>query len=77
MVFDTDEWHAIYLVTNHQEPPSEPPPLNEMVRMIASFGGFINRKHDGESGPQAIWIGLQRARDFVLAINASKAISST
>jgi len=56
VVFDTDEWQAMYLITHHQAPLAEPPPLNEMVRMIASFGGFLNRKHDGEPGPQTIWI---------------------
>jgi hypothetical protein len=45
-----------------------------MVRMVAGFGGFLNRKGDGFPGPQTIWIRLQRGRDFVLAIEATRAM---
>jgi hypothetical protein len=38
-----------------------------MVTLIAELGGYLNRKHDGPPGPQTLWIGLQRARDFALA----------
>jgi hypothetical protein len=31
-----------------------------MVRLIASFGGFLGRKGDGEPGVKTIWTGLQR-----------------
>jgi hypothetical protein len=44
-----------------------------MVRMVASFGGFLNRKGDGFPGPQSLWIGPQRTRDFVLALEAQRA----
>jgi hypothetical protein len=37
------------------------------VVMMAQLGGYLNRKHDGPPGPQAIWIGLQRTRDFAPA----------
>ena len=37
---------------------------------FAGFGGFLGRKHDGEPGPQSIWIGLQRTGDFVLTLEA-------
>ena len=72
IVFDTAEWQAIYIVSERKRPPSEPPRLNAVLRMMAGFGGFLNRKHDGEPGPQTIWIGLQRTRDFVLALEAQK-----
>lgn len=71
VVFDTKEWHAIYLVTTHKTPPKTPPDLNTIVRMICCFGGFLDRKGDGEPGPQTLWIGLQRTRDFVRAIAAN------
>lgn len=70
LVFDTKEWQAIHLVSTKTEPPDQPPSLNIIVRMIATMGGFIGRKGDGEPGPQTIWIGLQRTRDFVLALDA-------
>ena len=40
-------------------PPSEPPTLREAVRMIASLGGFLGRKCDGEPGTKTMWLGLQ------------------
>lgn len=77
LVFDTKEWHAIYLVTTRQPPPKTPPDLNTIVRMVCCFGGFLDRKGDGEPGPQTLWIGLQRTRDFVLAIAANNSVRAT
>jgi hypothetical protein len=48
-----------------------------MVCMVASFGGFLNRKADGFPGPKTLWIGLQRVPDFVVALEAQRAISET
>ncbi len=70
VVFDTAEWQAIYLVSERESPPATPPSLDRMVRMVAGFGGFLNRKGDGFPGPQTLWIGLQRAAEFVLALDA-------
>lgn len=70
VVFETEEWHAIYIVSQRTPPPDRPPPLDTIVRMLAGFGGFLNRKHDGPPGNKSIWIGLQRTRDFVLALAA-------
>ena len=74
LVFEDDEWQAVYIVTTKQPPPETPPSIDEIIRMVASYGGFLNRKGDGFPGPQTIWIGLQRCRDFVLGIEAQKAI---
>ena len=41
--------------------------LQELARMIAEMGGYLNRKHDGPPGPKTMWIGLQRMRDFAAA----------
>ena len=73
-VFDTKEWQAVYIVTKKAHPPKQPPRLNEMVKMIASYGGYLNRKGDGEPGPKSLWVGLQRVRDFMLGINAQKGL---
>lgn len=72
IIFATEEWHAIHIVTQRKPPPTTPPPLDQMVRMMAAFGGFLNRTCDGFPGPQSIWVGLQRTRDFVLALEANK-----
>jgi len=73
LVFDTKEWQAIYLVSTQTKAPRQVPSLNAVLRMIASMGGFMGRKGDGEPGPQTIWIGLQRTRDFVIALDAHHA----
>lgn len=75
-VFADAEWRAVYLVTQRQPPPEQPPSLNQMVRMLASLGGFLGRKQDGFPGPKTIWIGLQRAADFVLALEAQQKAGS-
>lgn len=76
-VFDEAEWQAIYLITQHKIPPREPPALHSMIKMLALLGGYLNRKNDPPPGPKVLWIGLQRARDFVLALNAQKIIRGT
>lgn len=68
-VFDREEWQAAYIVAWKPIPP-EPPPLNTVVRLIATFGGFLARKGDGEPGVKTIWTGLQRVMDFALGIRA-------
>jgi len=45
-----------------------------MVRLMATFGGFLNRKNDGEPGVQTVWIGLQRTRDFAMVIKIQKSL---
>lgn len=74
-VLAPEEWKAVYLVTQKKKPPSQPPALQEILVMIATLGGFLARKADGPPGPKALWIGLQRTRDFVLALEAREAIS--
>jgi hypothetical protein len=32
--------------------------------MVASLGGFLGRKGDGEPGTQTLWLGLQRLDDI-------------
>jgi len=76
-VFAEEEWRAVYLVTQRRTPPEQPPSLDTMVRMLATLGGFLNRKSDGFPGPKTIWIGLQRAADFVLALRAQRAADGT
>jgi len=45
-----------------------------MVVLIATLGGYLNRKHDGPPGPKTIWLGLQRVREFVIALQAREDI---
>lgn len=73
-VFAEEEWHAVYIVTHRQAPPETAPSLNERVRRVASFGGFLNRKGDGFPGAETLWIGLMRCHDFVIAMQAQRAM---
>jgi hypothetical protein len=36
-----------------------------MIRSVATPGGFLGRKGDGEPGTQTLWLGLQRLDDIV------------
>jgi hypothetical protein len=67
IVFSEEEWQVAYKMTHQQKAPDKPPSLSELIRMIARFGGYLNRKHDKEPGPTTLWIGLQRLRDFISA----------
>lgn len=61
-VFDEAEWKAVDAVVARRPVPAVPPPLKEMVAMVASLGGYQGRPGDGPPGPKAIWIGLQQMR---------------
>jgi hypothetical protein len=52
----------------------EPGELSEIVRLIACLGGYLGRKHNGPPGAKVMWVGLQRLRDFVIALEASEAL---
>lgn len=65
-VFEPSEWKAVYRVVRRETPPLRPPPLAEMVRLVAQLGGYVNRPRKDPPGPQTVWVGLQRMRDFAL-----------
>jgi hypothetical protein len=64
-VLEADEWRSLCATINKNPiPPKKPPTLREAVRMIASLGGFLGRKGDGEPGVKTIWLGLRRLYDI-------------
>ncbi len=66
--FEEEEWQALHCFANKTKtPPSEPPCLRDAVRMVASLGGFLGRKSDGDPGTETIWRGLERLMDFTIA----------
>lgn len=69
VVFEPCEWKAVYKFVKRKDPPTEPPPLNEVVRMVAGLGGYVDRKKT-QPGTQTLWIGLQRLRDLAVAWSA-------
>lgn len=69
LFFDPDEIQGAYLLTK-KKPPNRPPRLSEVLRLIATLGGFLARKGDGEPGVKTIWLGLQRVMDAATTIQA-------
>lgn len=63
--FEDAEWKALVAYkTQNPIPPEKPPKLREAMHMVASLGGFLGRKNDGEPGTQTLWLGLQRLDDI-------------
>jgi len=66
VVFEEDEWQSVCVVLEGREALIRKPSLGEMVRKVATLGGFLGRKCDGEPGAQCMWVGLMRAADFTI-----------
>jgi hypothetical protein len=66
--FEESEWKALYcFVHQTKTPPATPPSLRDALLMVASLGGFLGRKGDGDPGTQTIWRGLERLTDIHFA----------
>ena len=66
-VFTDSEWQSVWQVTTKTALPDTPPSLSEFIRLLASLGGYNNRKTEPPPGPQPIWVGIRRMCDFALA----------
>jgi hypothetical protein len=75
-LFDPEEWKAAWIVAKRTPPPEEPPALQDMIRMVATIGGFLARTGDGQPGPKTIWEGLDRVRYFVIALAAQAEVTA-
>lgn len=64
LVYSPSEWQSVWQIVKRSKPPTRPPKLMEMTKIVAQLGGYINRKKAGPPGPQTMWIGLQRMHDF-------------
>lgn len=69
-VFAEEEWRSVWTIVHEQPAPALAPSLNEMIGLVASLGGHLGRTQDGPPGPQVLWIGIQRMRDFTAAWQA-------
>jgi Transposase Tn5 dimerisation domain/Transposase DNA-binding len=70
VALDDDEWQAVYAAVKKQPPPARPPSMKTIVGLIASLGGWLGRKCDGEPGPKAMWVGMQRMTDLAMGWRA-------
>jgi len=69
LIFEPSEWKSVWMTVRREDPPSSPPSLNEIIRMIASLGGYVIRRST-QPGTQTLWFGLQRVHDLSTAWNA-------
>ena len=76
LLFETEEWQAAYLL-HGKAVPKKVPPLQQVVRLIASLSGFLGRKGDGEPGARTIWEGLEQIAVCVAGIKFARAQSGT
>ena len=69
-VFEPSEWKAVYVAVHQRPAPEQPPPLGEMIRLIAQLGGYVNTPgRKDPPGPQTLWLGMQRMSDLAWAWN--------
>ena len=72
MLFSDKEWKTIYMMQQKSKPPTQPPSLNEITRMLAQLGGFLARKGDGEPGVKNIWRGYRALHNYVDALEVAE-----
>jgi hypothetical protein len=70
IAFTEEEWQVAYMIKHNKKPPKKAIPLKGMINLIAQFGGYLNRSNDGDPGPTALWIGLQKLREYIKAKNS-------
>jgi hypothetical protein len=63
--FTEAEWKALTTFVNKtKRPPTEPPTLNEAVRLLGRLGGYLGRKGDDPPGCEVLWRGMARLADL-------------
>ena len=62
-VFSEGEWKATCAVVKRPVTAGEPT-IGEFIKIVGKLGGHPGRKSDGPPGPQSIWRGMARVRDF-------------
>ena len=62
------------MVVHRKKPPVIAPTLNEMIRMVASLGGYLNRKSDPEPGVKTMWLGLRNMQEHIKAREAFEVV---
>jgi len=65
VLLEEDEWRALYCkIHRRADPPAVPPTLKTALRWLASLGGFLGRKSDGDPGVTVLWKGFQHLVDL-------------
>lgn len=71
LIFDPLEWKSSYVLLE-KAIPEKSPTLNTVLRNLATLGGFLGRKSDGDPGAKSIWIGFQRIQDCVFGAQMAR-----
>lgn len=71
--FEPEEWKGAYVLLK-KPIPKKPPTLNSVIRLVATLGGFLGRKRDGEPGIKTLWIGMARIADFAAGVRHARAM---
>jgi hypothetical protein len=69
VVFSPSEWKSAYHIHTDGDVPSSPPTLNELIRVISGFGGYVDRPKT-KPGTQTLWIGLQQLYCYAISWDA-------
>lgn len=75
LFFEPEEWRGAHVLLK-KPVPKQPPRLNQVIRMIATLGGFLGRKRDGEPGVKTLWLGLQRITDFATGLRYAREVGA-
>lgn len=70
VAFRETQWQVVWRVAKQGKLPKRTPTLGKFLTLLATFGGYNNRKTEPPPGSQPLWIGLRRMHDFVLAWQA-------
>lgn len=73
VVFCVEEWQTAWAIHHRTPPPSTPPDLGTIVRIVAGFGGWLGRKNDPPPGPKALWQGMTKLSAYVEAVTVIQA----
>lgn len=65
LVVTEPEWQALYTAIHRTTRlPDTVPTVRQVVRWIATLGGFLGRTGDGDPGVTVLWRGWQRLHDL-------------
>jgi hypothetical protein len=70
VVFDESEWKPVVRILKGPNAENTEPTLGEFNLLVAHLGGHLNRKGDGPAGPQTIWRGMSRVREWSICWQA-------
>jgi hypothetical protein len=70
--FEGPECQVLHALARPAGVDSAPLTVGEAVRIIARWGGFLDRKSDGEPGAQTLWRGLHHLADVTFGFQLAR-----